>query len=157
MTRFSTQTPRMDDIMELRERLAHCEPLVHQVSSIRSAFDEGKETSSVVKQLVKSLEDRAAKLEEGLQTIGTTVNINMQQDVSKQGREITAVESDLQRVHTVINSMKETAQHQNTASIEKWDSYKKNIEDKFVMQHDNHKASLQHVNRYIICIISNQC
>lgn len=143
LTRFTSQTPRMDDILELRERMSNFEPLVPQVSSLQSAFSESKDTSALLKQLIKSLEDRCGKTEDVIAGINNTISSTINPVIAKQGHELSVLDADVARLSSALNGLKDAVQAQTNSHADRWDSYKRNIEEKLSQQQDSTKSSLQ--------------
>lgn len=146
LTRFTSQTPRMDDILEMRERLSNVEPLAPQVSSLQSAFSESKDTSTLLKQLIKSLEEKCSKADDGIAAINTTISDSINPSVAKLGHELSVLDADVARLSSALNGLKDTVQTQATANADKWEGYKRNIGEKLAQQQDSTKLSMQNYN-----------
>jgi chromosome segregation ATPase len=143
LTRFTSQTPRMDDILEMRERLGNLEPLAPHVSSLQASFAEAKDTSVLLKQLIKSLEDRCNKTDSGIASLGATISNTVNPSIAKVGHEMSVLDADVARLSAALNGLKDSVQAQATSNADRWDSYKRNIEDKLSQQQDSTKSSLQ--------------
>lgn len=152
MTRFTSQTPRMDDVLELRDRVSNVEPLTALVSSLQTALAESKESSSLLKQLIKANEDRCARAADNINSINTQINTVIIPNSSKQEHTLSTLEDTLKRNAQEIKKLEESVATEHCKNLEKWDANRVHLEEKFNKVDESFKSSLNALHKYVIVI-----
>ena len=142
MTRFTSQTPRMDDVLELRERVSNVEPLTSLVSSLQTSLSENKENNSLLKQLIKANEDRCVRADESISNINTQINTSMLPNIAKQEHGLSTLEGENRRNLHEIEKIEEAVGSLSVNSVEKWDTNRVHLEEKFNKVDESFKNSL---------------